>query len=127
METVYRVEHAVSGRGPYTMTFGQEECYGCDDPDVCDSCQEFQSVYALVRRVNDHADTLGDHPLPYRDGIPSDELTRDHLFGFRSHDELRDWFDGSILPDLLYNGFIIREYAAEEIIYGEHQVAFIPA
>ena len=102
--TVYRVEHAGSGLGPYNH-FG----WGKD--------------VEIERMFYDHCDSL--HPAPGEDGIDSLAIKAEHRFGFKDLDHLRTWFAGWLKP-LADRGFVIQEYRVpiRGMLRGRKQVAF---
>ena len=96
MLTVYRVEHK-DGRGPYHQDF--------DDP---------HKGYIALERT----------PAPWEDGIPY--FPAYYRFGFKSLDQLYDWFIEEERERLKRKGFLIRLFKVKShlVIKGRKQLVF---
>ena len=106
--TVYRVEHRKSGNG----------------------CYSHQPMFLTVQRMIDKHDgesaMSGLHPNPARDiGIEHSPLT-DERCGFRSLDQLHNWFTKKELKILFKANFhIVELYGVNITAVGEHQCLFL--
>lgn len=104
MKTVYRVEHMVSGAGPYV-----------------DGGLQTETNYDL------HTSTRG-RPSPWVDGIKTEEFTEQHICGFTTKRALRRWFY-RFRHWLKQKGYGIAIYMvdSENIVVVNHQCVFIPS
>jgi len=103
---VWRVENAF-GAGPYGFPSGP--AVWAENPD-------------------DH-ENMRTHPTPSYDNMVDWEIHPDrdaYLFGFASLEDLRNWFSDTDLDRLYDLGFSIVQRETSDVLYGGHQVAFIP-
>lgn len=77
--------------------------------------------------------TCSRHPAPYYDGLGWDTFTPppgkdryDGRFGFRSIEQMNNWFPKRIQERLQESGYVLATYKATKILYGGHQVYFWP-
>lgn len=99
---VLRVEHPVSGQGPYTHG-------GLNGP----ALQYMSQCYSKIS-----------NPDPDDDGLRG---VAGYSFGFKSLDQLHDWFSVRVLRALMHRvGFAVVEYEIEEryVLFGGKQIAF---
>jgi len=105
--TVYRVEHSVTGEGPYIRS---------------NRDTNWDAVPGLHRAHN-----MSDaHPGPYADDVVGRKLRDEHSFGFSSREQLDKWFKG-FKKKLHTAGFVIRVFEAPEdtTVISGHQTIFV--
>jgi hypothetical protein len=104
--TVYRVEHGVTGDGPYIRN---------------DKGTNF-----VIGGLHEAHNGSTKHPGPYGDSTVGWHLTEDHIFGFGTREQLDGWFKG-FKRKLHEAGFVIRIFEApdETTIESEFQTIFI--
>jgi hypothetical protein len=111
--TIYRVQHATSGIGPYN-----HESPG----------RRGEKLENMAYSHNDR-----DHPAPWHGTeFRTDEarkISTHHRFGFESVDAMKEWFRG-YRAELRRCGFVLAVYEVSttdpDAFYGRHQVAFDP-
>lgn len=92
--TIYRVEHAVSGHGPYRHYDGLDRLV----------------QLPISRRLNRAHGSMFSHPSPSADpGLRPGAVDPFEFCGFSNMRMLFSWF-GGWLPQLLRSGFTIRVY-----------------
>jgi len=100
---VYRVEHKVSGQGPYTY-YDEKYKWGFDID---------------IRNKEKHPD-------PYSDNLS--RFTYDELFGFKCMKTMKKWFNKKSRKYLHQHSFILQvfEVDKEYVRIGDHQITFYP-
>lgn len=111
METVYRLEHVRSKIGPYRHYVAHSW-----------HCKKIHDKIGRLLR-----DRFNECPIPGLDGIEiySHDTPNCLRFGFKSLQQLENWFGPTLLGYLFLN-FRIYTYQSDDILYGRNQVAFIP-
>lgn len=107
-QTIYRIQHRDDGYGPYRYRDFPYELWQCQD----------------------HEDQ--DHPSPWEDKDLC-EVWRDHLsapfgtlrFGFKSLDQLRNWFTREEQMKLAMLGFQVVKFHPRRVWHGAKQSIFI--
>lgn len=113
---VYRLEHKTLHKGPYAL------CW--KDPDT-------DAAIELLNDVQEYSFMSGHQraPMPHNDQINEsyEYMTRFHIFGFDSLNQLHNWFNELEL-DLLINhaNYHIVEYVVDKeyILHFRHQICF---
>lgn len=100
MQTVYRVEHHISGLGPY-QHYPAPNHFDYDDTMM----EVYEDEYYELKEEMETAHSDGEHPVLHCEG---------HLSAFESLEDLHIWFDGFV--DWMMNlGFIVVEIDVENI------------
>lgn len=98
MKTVYRVEHAEGGYGPYLKQEADEDL------------SLYTETHYEVAGLHDAHRASVEHPPPGMDGLMWD-ITDEHVHGVDSLELLDTWFEG-FHKELDKAGFVIRVYKA---------------
>lgn len=135
---VYRIEHARCGVGPYQAADrmyveNANACNDCicgeyGDPDACE-CQPYSE--------DDIADAMAVCGRAYGSAIHSPPPSSDNMnfngnrhsayaFGFRSIEQMLEWFEADFIEYAKEKDFVVREYRIrkDQVIFGDSQVAF---
>lgn len=123
METIYRVESKVTGRGFYNHNHATSERFELW-MDVYES-----TFKPLLTNLMDNG--YGDsslRPHPTFDGLC--DIHTGHYFGFSSLDQLADWFPHRVIQEIVEGAisewFCVVTYSVDEefVLHGGRQVAF---
>lgn len=104
--TVYRVEHAEEGYGPYLKYVPEEE------DEFGDTSGGYADMHWEVEGLHDAHEESDAHPGPRQDGL-SQERTYGHCHGFDSRELADKWFKG-FKRKLHAAGFVVNIYEAPE-------------
>lgn len=110
-QTVYRIEHSLTGRGPYSHRGGD--------------------VSVLQNRLHVEHSNSKAHPGPWEDNLgfflDSEEEEGEWIFGFASPEAAAIWFE-SFFEDLDRAGFYLAVYEVmypTAVVHGSRQCIFL--
>jgi hypothetical protein len=106
---VFRVEHS-------------EETYGNNFAGPY-GVSNFIEAFRWTDRIIDSTT----HPIPKDDiQLPFEGFNPNFICGFKSFQDLTNWFNWTELQTLKELGFVIAEYETKEVYAGSKQLVFIP-
>ena len=106
MAYVFRVEHKISGKGPYRDYQSLSKVMNLLADDFCHPCPEEEK---------------GDISKCWK----NTEMRESYYFGFQDLNQLFDWFNECYFKHFRRIQIGISVYSSEDVVYGEFQVIFL--